>query len=85
MKALYIPSLLPYLTSGIKSCLGLSWKAGVAAEVLCTPELSIGLKIHETRIYLETPSLFAWTAAVIILSLAFEKLAVRLFTERRKK
>jgi len=85
LKVLWIPSVMPSFISGIKSCIGLSWKAGIAAEVLCTPTDSIGLKIHETRIYLETSELFAWTLVVIVLSLAFEKLALLLFSERRKK
>ena len=85
LRVLWIPSVLPSFKSGIKSCIGLSWKAGIAAEVLCTPTDSIGLKIHETRIYLETAELFAWTLVVIILSLAFEKLALSLFSGRRKK
>lgn len=85
LRVLWIPSVMPNFTAGIKSCIGLSWKAGIAAEVLCTPTDSIGLKIHETRIYLETSELFAWTLVVIILSLAFEKLALSLFSGRRKK
>lgn len=85
LKVLWIPSVLPNFISGIKSCIGLSWKAGIAAEVLCTPNDSIGLKIHETRVYLETSELFAWTLVVIILSLIFEKLALFIFSERRKK
>ena len=84
-RVLWLPSLMPSFISGMKSCIGLSWKAGIAAEVLCTPPESIGLKIHETRIYLETPSLFAWTAIVIVLSLIFEKGALLLLKERRRK
>ncbi len=83
-KVLYLPSIKPYFLSGIKSCIGLAWKAGIAAEVLCTPDSSIGLKIHETRVYLETPSLFAWTGAVIIFSLIFEKVAVKLIVKERR-
>lgn len=82
---LWIPSIFPHIVSGIKSGIGLSWKAGIAAEVLCAPENSIGLKIHESRIYLETPCLFAWTAIVIVLSICFERLSVLLLKERRRK
>ena len=85
LTALWIPSLKPGFISGIKSCIGLSWKAGIAAEVLCAPKDSIGLKIHETKIYLETPSLFAWTTVVVLLSLIFEWIALSLLKERRRK
>lgn len=84
LRALWIPSAMPKFISGIKSCIGLSWKAGIAAEVLCTPRESIGIKIYESKVYLETPTLFAWTAVVVILSLIFEKAALGIVKERKK-
>lgn len=75
---LYIPSFSPYLFSTVKTCLGLSWKAGIAAEVLCTPTGSIGKNLYESKIYLETTDVFAWTVVVIIMSLVLEKAIVKL-------
>ena len=75
-RMLYRPSLLPYFLSAVKSGIALSWKAGIAAEVLCTPENSIGKYLHESRLYLEYPTLFAWTLTVIILSFFLEKVVV---------
>jgi len=72
VKTLYIPSILPYFTSALISSIGLGWKAGIAAEVLCTPLNSIGKAIFESKIYFEYVDLFAWTAMVIILSIIFE-------------
>ena len=71
---IYLPHLRPYLMSGICSAVGLAWKSGVAAEVLCAPKLAIGTQIYNSKLYLETPELFAWTIVVIILSMIFEKL-----------
>ncbi len=75
---IYIPSVRPYLMSGISNALGLAWKSGVAAEVLCAPKLAVGTQIYNSKLYLETPELFAWTIVVIILSMIFEKLVKRL-------
>ncbi len=75
-KMLFRPSLLPYFLSAVKSGIALSWKAGIAAEVLCTPENSIGKYLHESRLYLEFEALFAWTLTVIILSFFLEKFVV---------
>lgn len=75
-KMLYRHAIMPYFVSAVKSGLALAWKAGIAAEVLCTPDNSIGLMLHESKIYLEFPTLFAWTLTVIVLSFAFERLAV---------
>ena len=42
VRRLYIPAVYPYFMSSLRSSLGLAWKAGVAAEVLTVPDLSIG-------------------------------------------
>ena len=68
----YAPSVLPYFASGCRTALGLAWKAGVAAEVLCQPQNAIGTQIYNTKFYLETPSLFAWTLVVLALSFLLE-------------
>ncbi len=78
----YIPSLRPYIRSALKNAAGLSWKAGVAAEVLSFTPLSIGREIQTAKNYLETTDMFAWTLTVIILSLAIEKLV---FADRKRK
>lgn len=73
LRLIYIPTVLPYLAAGCTTALGLAWKAGVAAEVLCLPKLAIGAQVYYSKLYLETPSLFAWTGAVILLSLTLER------------
>ncbi len=49
------------------------------AEVLCLPKAAVGTQVFYSKIYLETPSLFAWTIVVIILSLFLETLLTHLF------
>lgn len=74
VRHVYLPAVMPYFAAGCTTALGLAWKAGVAAEVLCRPAASIGNEIYLSKAYLETPELFAWTAVVVLLSLALEKL-----------
>lgn len=74
VKLIYLPSLRPYFLSAITTAMGLAWKSGVAAEVLCTPRNAIGTQIYSTKLYLEVPDLFAWSAVVVLLSLLLEKL-----------
>ena len=69
---IYLPSLRPYFLSGLTTSIGLAWKSGVAAEVLCLPKRAIGSRIYNTKLYLEVPELFAWTAVTVALSLALE-------------
>lgn len=83
LRLVYLPSLRPYFVSAITTAMGLAWKSGVAAEVLCVPNFSIGTRIFSTKQELEIPDLFAWTAVVVILSLLLEKL-LRTLLERQK-
>lgn len=74
VRTVYIPSVKPYFVSGAVTSLGLAWKAGIAAEVICLPSAAIGREMYYSKLYLETPDLFAWTVAVVLLSYIFEKL-----------
>jgi NitT/TauT family transport system permease protein len=57
----------------------------VAAEVIGLPEGSIGERLYQAKIFLTSADLFAWTAVVIALSFALERLVVALLgrAERR--
>lgn len=79
LKLIYLPSAIPYFVTACKTAVGLGWKAGIAAEVLCTPQNSIGIELRNSQVYLETVDLFAWTVIVIILSLVLEKVLVSVF------
>ena len=80
-----IPSVMPYFMAGAVTSMGMAWKAGVAAEVLCTPRSAIGSELNNSRVYLEIPELFAWTAAVIIMSILLENAFVRIMKKVGKK
>lgn len=82
LKRIYVPSVLPYFRAACGSALGLGWKAGIAAEVLTVPRESIGRMISESKLYLLTEDLFAWTLTVIGLSLLLQKTMLRLLKER---
>ena len=82
---IYLPSVYPYFLSSLRSSLGLAWKAGIAAEVLLQPLASIGKQIFEAKYMLETVDLFAWTVAVIILSVLIELVFVLLFGRAAKR
>lgn len=74
LRLIYLPSLRPYFLSAITTSMGLAWKSGVAAEVLCLPRPGMGTEIYNSKLYLEIPDLFAWTAVVVALSLMLERL-----------
>ncbi|MBQ0125169.1 MAG: ABC transporter permease subunit [Clostridiales bacterium] len=76
LKYCTLPAVIPFFSAGVKTSIGLAWKAGIAAEVICTPKISLGTLLYDAKIYLESEELFALTAAVIILSLIIEKALV---------
>jgi NitT/TauT family transport system permease protein len=78
LKLVYIPSMMPSISSALMTGLGFAWKAGISAEVLSHPVFSIGTRIYESKLYFETEDLFAWTLVIVILSLLLEKAAAAL-------
>ncbi len=74
-KFLYIllPQMKPFVLAACSVSLGLSWKAGIAAEVIGIPRGSVGEMLYEAKVYLNTVDLFAWTVLIVAISLAFEK------------
>ena len=84
LKRIYVPSVMPFFRSACSSALGLGWKAGIAAEVLTVPKNSIGRMISESKLYVLTEELFAWTLTVIALSLVLQSIMLRLLKGREK-
>lgn len=74
LKHIYLPHLRPFLTGGCSIALGLSWKSGVAAELIGRPDFSMGDMLYMAKVHMDTADLFAWTFVIILLSLLFEKL-----------
>lgn len=76
---IYLPSVTPYFLAALRSALGMAWKAGIAAEALLLPLISIGKRITDARVSLETADMFAWTVVVILLSMVIERSMLSLF------
>jgi len=79
-----LPFILPSFLSTVLTALGFAWKSGIAAEVICRPNLSLGNLLQESKIYISTPEVFAVTAVVALLSIILEwfvKLIVRRYSD----
>lgn len=76
LRRLYVPSVMPHFLAAVKTGIGIGWKAGIAAEVLTVPARSIGKMIYESKLYMETTDLFAWTLVVVLISLLIEKILI---------
>ena len=85
MRYIILGQLIPYLRAACSSAIGLCWKAGAAAEVIGMPDKSIGEKLQQAKIYLNTPDLLAWTLVLVLVSLSFEKIFLKLLSTAEKK
>ncbi len=85
IRDIYIPAVRPYFSAAAITAMGLSWKAGIAAEVICSPKNTIGAGISDAKVYLESPQLFAWTITVIVMSVILEKILGRILGRRGKR
>lgn len=74
---IYRPALKPFWDSCMKLSIGMSWKSGVAAEVIGTPDFSIGEQLYMSKIYLDTAGVLAWTGVIILISLLCEKVFLK--------
>lgn len=85
IRFIYLPALLPYLMNGCRIALGMSWKSGVAAEVIGLPSSSIGERLYMSKIYLETADLFAWTFTIVVVSSLSERIFLFLLSQFERK
>ena len=82
LKRIWVPSVLPVFRAACINALCLGWKAGIAAEVLTVPKLSIGRMISEGKLYVMVEDMFAWTLTVVVLSLLLQRLMLGLLKGR---
>ncbi len=69
-----LPSITGEIITSLVTGLGFAWKSGVAAEVLYSPNISIGKSIYISKANLDFSGVYAFTLTVVILSLIIEVL-----------
>lgn len=77
VRLVYASEVLPYARAAVALALGLSWKAGIAAEVIGLPDMTVGEHLYDAKVFLNTADLLAWTVAIVCVSVALEALIGR--------
>ncbi len=67
-----LPHIMPQLITSCVSALGLAWKSGVAAEVICLPTASLGTLLWHGKGAVNYDEVYAVTLTVILLSIIIE-------------
>lgn len=70
----YRSALAPYLLGAVRVTIGMSFKSGIAAEVIGIPEFAIGTRLYMSKVYLDTAGVLAWTVVIVLLSFLCEKI-----------
>ena len=60
--------VLPFVLSCARAVIGMSWKAGVAAELIGMAVGTVGERIYQAKLLIETADLLAWTVLVVAAS-----------------
>lgn len=68
--------VLPFVLSSARAVIGMSWKAGVAAELIGMATGTVGERVYQAKLLIETADLLAWTVLVVAASWAYERVLV---------
>ena len=75
--------VLPFVLSCARAVIGMGWKAGVAAELIGMAVGTVGERIYQAKLLIETADLLAWTVLVVAASWACERALVWLLQVSR--
>lgn len=68
--------VLPFVLSCAQAVIGMSWKAGVAAELIGMAVGTVGECIYQAKLLIETADLLAWTVLVVAASWTCDRVLV---------
>ncbi len=71
-RILIFPALIKFLLPALVTASALAWKSGIAAEIIVYAKNSIGQEIIDAKNIFQSEIMFAWTMAVVILSILIE-------------
>ena len=84
LKEVILPGIRPYFASAVTSGIGFAWKSGVAAEVICRTQNSVGNLLWIGKSSVDYDEVFALTLLIALLSVLIQKGAMWLFREERR-
>ncbi|MFO7939942.1 MAG: ABC transporter permease subunit, partial [Bacteroidales bacterium] len=74
IREVYLPSLTPFLFTGMSNAMGFGWRAIIIGEVLSQPQWGIGSAMHTAQTFLMVKEVIAWTLIAVMVSFLFERL-----------
>lgn len=84
LKEIILPGIRPYFISAVSSGIGFAWKSGVAAEVICRTQNSLGNLLWIGKSSIDYDEVFAVTLLIALLSVLIQKGAMQLIRGREQ-
>ncbi len=75
VRKIYLPLVIRPILSSINTCLPLSFKVGIMAEIFIASTSGIGSAIYLARINIDMISIFAWVGWMIIIIILVSKIS----------
>lgn len=79
-----LPLMAPGLREGGITALGIAWKSGIAAEVICNPSGTLGALLQGAKTSIEYGQVFAVTLMIVLLSLLLENILKIVWKEHKR-
>ncbi len=84
LRRILLPGIRPHFRAAFVSGLGFAWKSGVAAEVICRTQDSLGNLLWAGKASVSYDEVFAVTLMIVLLSALFSAAASRWIREDRR-
>jgi len=72
LRQITLPEIRPYFIAAIATGLGFAWKSGVAAEIICRTNLSLGNLLWSSKSAVAYDEVFALTLVIVVWSVLLE-------------
>lgn len=72
LRRITLPAIRPYFIAAAATGLGFAWKSGVAAEIICRTDHSLGNLLWSSKSSIAYDEVFALTLVIVIWSVALE-------------
>ena len=78
-KEIMLPGIRPFFSAAVNNGIGFAWKSGIAAEVICRTQNSLGNMLWAGKTSVDYDRVFALTLLIVILSMAVQFAAKKIF------
>ena len=84
LRHISLPAIRPYFRAAVENGTGFAWKSGVAAEVICRAQNSLGDMLWGSKATISYDEVFALTLVIVLLSVILQNTVKRLLKGEKR-